>query len=162
RWLAAFVRPERWRLAGVLLLSLAASGLALVQPWLTRPLIDQGLLGGRFDLVLRLAGVLAGLTVLAAVAGAANQWLYVSTPVRERASDLMSFLVDTLAAMKLVQSVAAEERETRRLGVLHGRYLHDLLRLQATSYAAAAVPGVLTSLTAPIVWLTGGALVIEG
>ncbi|HZP41842.1 MAG TPA: ABC transporter ATP-binding protein [Candidatus Binatia bacterium] len=263
-WLAGFVWPERRRLAGVLALSLAASGLALVQPWLTRPLIDEGLLAGRLDVVLRVAAALAALAVLAAAAGAANQWLYVSTsarvlfalreavyrhltrlspafyarartgdlvarldgdvadvqrfavdtllasvngaivlagavafmvslswqlslvalvllpvelaalrvlrgrverlarPVRERASDLTSFLVDTLAAMKLVQSVAAEARETQRLRTLHARFLDDLLRLQLASYAAAAVPGVLTSLTAPVVWLAGGAMVVAG
>ena len=44
RWLFGFVRPHGARLAAVLGLSIAASGLVLLQPYLTKLIIDDGLL----------------------------------------------------------------------------------------------------------------------
>ena len=42
RWLYGFVRPQRRAIAGLLLLSLCATLLVLLQPWLTKMLIDDG------------------------------------------------------------------------------------------------------------------------
>ena len=43
-WLYAFVRPQRGAILRLLALSLLASALVLLQPWLTKLLIDDGLL----------------------------------------------------------------------------------------------------------------------
>ena len=43
-WLYGFVRPHRRRIAGLLGLSLLATMLVLLQPWLVKTLIDEGLL----------------------------------------------------------------------------------------------------------------------
>ena len=60
RWLYSFVRPHRLAIAGLLGLSVCASALVLVQPWLTKLLIDDGLLARNFSmLVLIAAGLLA-------------------------------------------------------------------------------------------------------
>ncbi len=42
--------------------------------------------------------------------------------VRERASDITAFLVDTLPAMKFIQSVGAEAREAGRLSGLQDAF----------------------------------------
>jgi ATP-binding cassette subfamily B protein len=67
-----------WRLAAVLGLSLAASALALLPPWLAKLLVDDGLVGRRMDLValycaLMIAAALAGMIV-----GAGNRWHYLT------------------------------------------------------------------------------------
>ena len=51
RWLFGFVRPRARRLAVVLGLALLGTGLALVQPLLTRQLIDGGILAGDLQIV---------------------------------------------------------------------------------------------------------------
>jgi ATP-binding cassette, subfamily B, bacterial len=82
--------------------------------------------------------------------------------VRERASTLSAFLVETLPAMKFIQSVSAEEREVERLRRLNSGYLGDLLRLQVTEFFTAAVPNLLTSVSRAGVFLAGGYLIVEG
>ncbi len=57
--------------------------------------------------------------------------------VRRRSSAITTFLVETLGAMKLVQSVGAEEREASRLAALNRTFLDDLLGLQMTQFATA-------------------------
>jgi ATP-binding cassette subfamily B protein len=82
--------------------------------------------------------------------------------VRERVSDISAFLVETLPAIKFIQSVGAEEREARRLGGLNRSYLGDLLRLQVTEFLTAAVPNLLTSVSRAAVFLAGGWMIVEG
>lgn len=264
RWLFGYVRPQARRLALVLALALASSALALVQPYLTKLLIDDGLLHGRVDVVARVAALIVAASVLATALGAANQWQYValsarvlfamreavyrhlqrlspafyartapgeilarldgdvaeiqrfavdpllssanavivlagtlgflvvlSPPlsllalallpaevlflrrmrraiesrtraVRRAASAITVFLVETLGAMKLVQSMGAEEREARRLASLNRGFLGDLLGLQMTQFAAGAVPNLLVTLSTAAVFVAGAALVAGG
>ncbi len=82
--------------------------------------------------------------------------------VRERMSDVSAFLVETVPAMKFIQSVGAEGRERSRLGRLNSAYLGDLLRLQVTEFLTAAVPNLLTSASRAGVFLAGGWLIIDG
>lgn len=82
--------------------------------------------------------------------------------VRERVSDISAFLVETLPAIKFIQSVGAEAREAARLERLNRTYLGDLLRLQVTEFLTAAVPNLLTSVSRAGVFLAGGWLIIEG
>jgi len=82
--------------------------------------------------------------------------------VRERVSDISSFLVETLPAIKFIQSVGAEAREATRLERLNRSYLGDLLRLQITEFLTAAVPNLLTSVSRAGVFLAGGWLIVEG
>ena len=85
-----------------------------------------------------------------------------SRRMRERASDLSAFLVETLPAMKFIQSVGAEDREFDRLHRLNRGYLTDLLRLQVTEFLTAAVPNLFTSVSRGAVFVAGGWLIIEG
>lgn len=77
RWLYRHVRPHLRGLAGVLVLSLAATALALAQPYLTKHLIDDALLAGRFDLLIVLCAALAAAAALSAALGGLNRWRYV-------------------------------------------------------------------------------------
>lgn len=264
RWLASLLRPHGASIAALLALSLGTSALVMVQPWLTKLLIDDGLLArdtqalvaialamfgvglaaslfgginryyytrlsGRIlftlregvfrhlqtlspafyarnragDILARLDGdvaeiqrfsidsLFAGISGLFGLLGTVGFMLYISPGlsllafamiplqwfylrfmrrrvqervrrVRERASDISSFLVEMLPAMKFVQSSAAGERESARLGQLNRRYLGDLLNLQLTEFATSAVPSNLTGALRATVFIVGGYQVIEG
>lgn len=264
RWLYSFVRPQRRAIGWVILLSLGSSLLVLAQPWLTKMLIDDGLLAkdyqalvhvamamiavglvstllsgvnrylhtrlsGRIlfnlrddiyqhlqtlspafygrtrigDLMARLDGDVAQIqrfavdslfSALSSVLGLCGalalmftlswqlslivlllipievlwlRWMRVKVErrarrLRERSSDLSSFLVETLPAMKFIQSVGQERRESGRLTGLGHRYLDDLLKLQVTEFVTQAVPGTLTSWSRAGAFLLGGLWVIEG
>ncbi len=263
-WLLGFLRPHGRRLALVLLLALLATGLGLVQPYLTKLLIDDGLIAGRFAVIVGLCGAMVAVGLAAAALGALNRWHYVAlsgrvlfalreavyrhlqrlspayyaaTPqgdllarldgdvgevqrfavdaplafingiialfgavgimlwldwrlaliaflvlpcevlflrwvrplierrtrgLRERASSITGFLVDTLGAMKLIQSARAEGREARRFESLNAGYLDDLLRLQMTNFAATSIPGLMITLATAGVFIIGGYWLIQG
>jgi len=77
RWLLGFVRPERRRLVVVLALSLMATGLSLLQPWLTKWLIDDGLLAQEFRTVVVCSMLLVATALLGALLGGFNRRFYV-------------------------------------------------------------------------------------
>ena len=264
QWLAGFVRPQAGRLSAVLFLSFLATGLSLAQPYITRYLIDDGLLAGRMNVVLLLCAVLLAAALLGVVLSGLNRWQYVALSarvlfalresvfshlqrlspayyararggdvlqrldgdvaeiqrfaidallslvngvialagtlalmvilswklsllalaiipaqllflrymrphvekhtrsVRERASDVTSFIMDSLAAMKLVQAVGGEARQSAALHGLHKKYRGDLLRQQMAGFVTTAVPGLLAALSTAIVFVFGGWMVIEG
>lgn len=264
RWLAGFVRPHVARLSAVLFLSFLATALSLAQPFITRYLIDDGLLGGSMRVILLLCGVLLLVAIASSLLSGVNRWHYVdlsarvlfalretmfahlqrlspawyararggdvlqrldgdvaeiqrfaidallslvngiialagtlvlmamlswklsllalaiipaqllflrymrprieerTRTVRERASDLTSFVMESLGAMKLIQAVGGETRQSQALGHLHEDYRGDLLRQQMTGFVTTAVPGLLTTLSTAIVFTIGGWMVIEG
>jgi ATP-binding cassette subfamily B protein len=264
RWLLEHVRPHRRGLALVLALALASSALSLVQPYLTKLLIDDGLLHGRVDVVARVAALIVVAAVLATALAGINQWQYVrlsarvlfalresvyrhlqrlspafyartapgellarldgdvaeiqrfaidpllssvnavivlagalvflvalspllsllalvllpaqvaflrairprieeqTRAVRRRASTITAFLVETLGAMKLVQSVGAEDREAKRLATLNRSFLGDLLGLQMTQFAAGSVPSLAVTMSTAAVFVAGAVLVARG
>lgn len=264
RWLLEFIRPHRARLAFILLLSLASTLLALAQPYLTKFLIDDGLLGGDMTVVWWICALMLAAALIAAALGAVNRWHYVDVSaqilfalrnrvfdhlmrlspryygrtrggdiiaridgdiaevqrfavdtllatvngvialagaltlmfslswrlslvalvalplnalflrymrprieqgtrrVRERSSDLMAFLVDVLAAMKLVQAAGAERRESDRLGGLQQDFRRDTLHLQMINYSAATIPGLVIACATATVFVAGGYMTISG
>ena len=264
RWLYGFLRPQLGRLAVVFLLSLGASALALAQPYLTKLLIDDGLLAGDFRTLALVAAAMLAAALLGAGLTALNRWHYVTASgrilfalrervyrhlqrlspafyARVRAGDVMArldgdvaevqrfavdsalallngvlvlcgalalmlslswklsliafallplqvlllrvlrprievltreqraqaggisaFLYDRLSAMKLVQSAGAEAREAQGLAALQADYFTGLRRLQMFNLAATTAPSLLTLLGTVLVFLAGGAMVIEG
>ena len=263
-WVYGFVWPLRYRMLVLLLLSLLATGQVLLQPWLTKVLIDDGLLAGDRDLLVKVALVMILIGLLGMGLSGLNRYLHTllsgrilfqlredlyqhlqtlsptfyaerrtgdilsrldgdvaeiqrfavdslfaaissilgligavvlllmlswqlslivallipvevlwmrwmrrkleqrTRTLRERSADLSSFLVETLPAMKFIQSVGQEAREARRLHGLGDHYLGDLIRLQMSEFFTRAVPGVLTSLSRAGVFLVGGFWVIDG
>ena len=55
RWLYSFVKPQKPAILGLLLLSFVASALVLLQPWLIKLLIDEGLLAKDYGMLVTLA-----------------------------------------------------------------------------------------------------------
>jgi len=54
-WLYNFLWPERRAIAGLFCLSLTSTGLIVAQPWVTKLIIDDGLIGGDFGALWPLA-----------------------------------------------------------------------------------------------------------
>ncbi len=77
RWLWPYVRPRLAALLAVLGLASLISLLATAQPYLSKLIIDDGLLGRRFDLLCWLCAAIVGLALLGALLGGLNRWLYV-------------------------------------------------------------------------------------
>lgn len=82
RWLAGFVRPHVTRLSAVLFLSFLATALSLAQPFITRYLIDDGLLGGNMAIILMLCGVLLMAAIVSTLLSGVNRWQYVDLSAR--------------------------------------------------------------------------------
>ncbi|MHA1537082.1 MAG: ABC transporter ATP-binding protein [Alphaproteobacteria bacterium] len=82
RWLAPFVRPHLGRLAGVFALSVAASGLALFQPYIIKLLIDDGLIARDFAVVAGMSALMFAAAILGAGLSALNRWHYVTASGR--------------------------------------------------------------------------------
>jgi len=77
-WLFGFVRPRARRLALVLGLALLGTGLALVQPLLTRQLIDGGILAGDLEIVMLTCGLMLLAALASAVLGGVNRFQHVA------------------------------------------------------------------------------------
>jgi len=75
-WLFGFVRPRSGALLALLALSVTTSLLVLVQPYLTKLLIDDGLLARQFDTVLALVGLIFLAGLLATLLSGANRYFY--------------------------------------------------------------------------------------
>jgi ATP-binding cassette subfamily B protein len=244
-------------------LSLLSTGLSLTQPYITKLLIDEGLLAGQLAVVVQLCLLMLAVSLAATLIGGVNRWHYVDVSaqilhalrasvfahlqtlspsffthrregdlvarldgdvaeiqrfavdtllalinaiialvgavvlmlllswqlsllallllpanfvflryirprvetqtrcVRQRASDLTSFLIENLGAMKFIQAVAAEKREQGRLNTLQSQFRNEILALQLTNYCAGAVPGLLTGISTALVFVVGGYQVIQ-
>jgi ATP-binding cassette subfamily B protein len=264
RWLYSFVKPQQKAIAGLLLLSFVGSALVLLQPWLTKLLIDDGLLAKDYGMLVKLAvamilvgifgtalsglnrylhtrlsgrilfalrtdlyahlqrlsptffgqrrigdlmsridgdvaeiqrfavdslfsavssiiGLIGALALLVTLSWKLSLLVLILIPLevlwlrwmrrkvevntrelRERSADLSSFLVETMPAMKFIQSSGQENRERTRLGGLNDGYLSQLLRLQITEFFTHAIPNTLTSMTRATAFLIGGWWVIQG
>ncbi|GAA0784000.1 ABC transporter ATP-binding protein [Marinobacterium sediminicola] len=264
RWLYSFVKPQKRAIAGLLGLSFIGSALVLLQPWLTKLLIDEGLIAKDYGMLIQLAVAMVLVGILGTALSGVNRYLHTrlsgrilfalrtdlyahlqrlspsffggrrigdllsridgdvaeiqrfavdslfsavssiiglvgalvllvtlswklsllvlvliplevvwlrwmrrkvevrTREMRERSADLSSFLVETLPAMKFIQSSGQEGRERKRLGGLNDNYLDQLLKLQVTEFFTHAIPGTLTSMTRATAFLIGGWWVIQG
>lgn len=75
-WLYGFVRPHRLAIAGLLALSVGASFVVLVQPWLTKEMIDRGLIGRNYSVLLALAGAMVLAGIAGTLLGGVNRYLH--------------------------------------------------------------------------------------
>lgn len=81
---------------------------------------------------------------------------------RERSADIGSFLIETLAGMKLVASSSAEEREVKRFQDRNNAFISALMSMQRLTYLAGGVPGMLLSAGMSVVVLYGGSRYLDG
>jgi len=82
--------------------------------------------------------------------------------VRERSSDIGSFLLETLLGIRLVVSARAEGREVERFRARNQSFLDALMRMQLTAFLSGGVPGTILTLSTAAIFLYGGKLVIDG
>ncbi len=82
--------------------------------------------------------------------------------VRERSSDIGSFLLETLLGIRLVVTAGAESREVERFRARNQSFLDALMSMQLMSFLSGAVPGTILTLSTAAIFLYGGKLVIDG
>jgi ATP-binding cassette subfamily B protein len=75
-WLYGFVRPRRRAIAGLLALSLLATALVLVQPWLIKMLIDDGLLAGDYPTLVAIAAAMMTAGIAGTLLAGVNRYLH--------------------------------------------------------------------------------------
>lgn len=81
--------------------------------------------------------------------------------LRERSSDLGSFLIESLLAMRLIVATGSEHREAEEFRRRNSRFLDSLLSMQMMAFLASALPGTVLTASTAIVFLYGGKLVID-
>jgi ATP-binding cassette, subfamily B, bacterial len=80
--------------------------------------------------------------------------------LRQRSSDLGSFLIETLLGMRLIVASATEKFEAERFREYNSSFIRSLLSMQVLSFLASAMPSTVLTLSTAIVFLYGGKLVI--
>lgn len=81
-WLIGFVRPHGLAFTFVLVLSLAAAGASLMQPYLTQRLIDDGILKGQLSVVHNVVATIVSMALLSAFLGGVTRYIYVATSAK--------------------------------------------------------------------------------
>jgi len=82
--------------------------------------------------------------------------------LRQAASRLSGFLVETLSGARHVQAAAAEELEGHRLDALGDFYLGRVLRQQLVTYATGSFAGFLGHIATAATFVLGGWYVLQG
>lgn len=82
--------------------------------------------------------------------------------LRERSSDLGSFLIESFLGMRLVVASGNENYEAEKFRRHNAGFVQSLLSLKILSFLAGALPGTVLTLSTAIVFLYGGKLVING
>jgi len=82
--------------------------------------------------------------------------------VRERISEIGSFLLETMLGVRLVVTSNAEKRERERFRARNQSFLDALLIMQLVSFLSGAVPGTVLTLCTTLIFLYGGKQVVDG
>ncbi len=148
-WLYGFVRPHRVRLAGVLVLSLLAGLLSLAQPYITKYLIDDGLIAGDFSVVVAACVLMVAVAVVGAGLGGLNRWHYVT------ASSQVLFALREHVYRHL-QTLSPQFFARMRGGDLMSRLDGDVAEVQrfAVDSALALVNGIISLVGALVLMVT--------
>jgi ATP-binding cassette, subfamily B, bacterial len=148
-WLYSFVRPHRLAIAGLLGLSVCASLLVLVQPWLTKLLIDDGLLGRNFTMLVLIAGLMIIAGLLGTTLSGINRYLHTRLSGR-----ILFSLRDDL--YRHLQTLSPSFYGQRRIGDLMTRLDGDVAEIQrfAVDSLFSAVSSVIGLVVAVAMLLT--------
>lgn len=82
--------------------------------------------------------------------------------LRQRSSDLGSFLIETLQATSLVVASNAQLREQARFRGLNSGFIDALMSMQRVTYFAGGLPGTVLSIGSAVAFFYGGLRVIDG
>jgi len=121
--LIPWLMPYRARLVGVLLISLTATGVGLVQPYLSKLMIDGALLHHNFPLLVRIAALVVLVTVAGSVLNIMASYRYVAL------SAAMLFDI-RVALMAHLQRLSPRFYARFRLGDLMSRINSDVSDVQ--------------------------------
>jgi len=149
RWLWPYVRRQLPALCAVLALTLVASGLSITLPYLSKLIIDRGLIARDFAQLLALCAGVVGLAALSFVIGGVTRWIY----VRASAGILFRLREDVYAHLL---SLAPEFFRRRATGDLVTRLDGDVAEIQrfSTDTLLAAVNGLLMLVGAAVIMVT--------
>jgi ATP-binding cassette subfamily B protein len=149
RWLWPYVRRQLLALCAVLALTLVASGFSISLPYLSKLIIDRGLIARDFSQLLMLCAEVVGLAALSFVIGGVTRWIY----VRASAGVLFSLREDVYAHLL---SLAPEFFRRRATGDLVTRLDGDVAEIQrfSTDTLLAAVNGLLMLAGAAVIMVT--------
>ncbi|MHC8318522.1 ABC transporter ATP-binding protein [Pseudomonas sp. LB3P31] len=149
RWLYSFVRPHRLAIGGLLGLSVCASLLVLVQPWLTKLLIDDGLLARDFSMLVLIAGLMIVAGLLGTALSGINRYLHTRLSGR-----ILFALRDDL--YRHLQTLSPSFYGQRRIGDLMSRLDGDVAEIQrfAVDSLFSAVSSVIGLVCAVAMLLT--------
>lgn len=127
-WLVPLVAPYRWPLAMLFLLSLVAAGAALVPPYLTKLVIDRGLMADDKHALVVFVAILFGVGLAALALGALNSLLHLRFSAR-LLKDLRRSAVDRI----LAQSPRWQAKQS--IGELMSRLDGDAGEVQQFTFA---------------------------
>lgn len=144
-WLYGFVRPHWRAILRLLGLSLCATLLVLAQPWLTKMLIDDGLLAGDFPMLVRIAVAMILVGILGTLLGGLNRYLHTQLSGR-----ILFALRDAL--YRHLQQLPPTFYGRRRIGDLLSRLDGDVAEIQRFAVdslfsAVSSVIGLLGAVT---------------
>ncbi|WP_417681767.1 ABC transporter ATP-binding protein [Roseibium sp.] len=128
-WLAPLVQPYRGPLAALFGLSLVTAGTALIPPWLTKLVIDQGLMAHDKQALITFAIALFVVGLAALALGAVNSLLHLRFSAR-----LLADLRRAAVARILAQSPRWQARQ--KIGELMSRLDGDAGEVQQFTFAA--------------------------
>ncbi len=129
RWLAPLVQPYRGPLAALFGLSLVAAGTALIPPWLTKLVIDRGLMAHDKQALVTFALALFVVGLAALALGAVNSLLHLRFSAR-----LLADLRRAAVARILTQSPRWQAQQ--KIGELMSRLDGDAGEVQQFTFAA--------------------------
>ncbi|WP_220815197.1 ABC transporter ATP-binding protein [Pseudomonas paralcaligenes] len=144
-WLYGFVRPHLRAILALLGLSLCASLLVLAQPWLTKLLIDDGLLAKDFGRLLQVAVAMIGVGIFGTLLAGLNRYLHTRLSGR-----ILFALRDDL--YRHLQQLSPAFFGRRRIGDLLSRLDGDVAEIQRFAVdslfsAVSSVIGLLGAVT---------------
>ncbi|AYC32925.1 ABC transporter ATP-binding protein [Pseudomonas cavernae] len=122
-WLYSFVRPQRRGILLLLGLSLCASLLVLAQPWLTKMLIDDGLLAKDFGRLVQVAVAMIAVGIIGTLLAGINRYLHTRLSGR-----ILFALRDAL--YRHLQQLSPTFFGRRRIGDLLSRLDGDVAEIQ--------------------------------
>ncbi len=82
--------------------------------------------------------------------------------MRERSASIGTFLIETLRGVRLIAASNAAEREAGRFREHNDSFVRSLMSMQRLRYLSGGLPGLLLSASTAVVFLYGGARVIDG
>ena len=142
-----FLTPYRWRLVVILLTGVAATSFGLVQPYISKLLIDQALLRRDFHALLVVSAMMLGATVGSFALNILSSYQYV------RVSALVLFDM-RVALYRHLQSLSPRFWARAKLGDVVSRINNDISEVQRISADS------LLSVLSNVVFLAGSAAIM--